>query len=75
MSSNIGINNGSLDDPKAVVGKYESCHWKVEDNESDCWDTSCGSSFIINDGTPSENDMYYCCYCGKSLVDDKGEIE
>lgn len=32
------------------------------------WETSCGNAFTINDGTPAQNDMKYCCYCG-------GEIE
>lgn len=44
------------------------CEWAQEDESSDAWDTSCGHTFLINDGTPSENDMCYCCFCGKTLI-------
>jgi len=33
----------------------------------DHWDTSCHHRFTLNDGTPSENRMKFCCYCGKPL--------
>lgn len=42
------------------------CEWKYDDYE-DCYDTKCGNSFVISEGTPSNNDMKYCCYCGKTI--------
>lgn len=41
------------------------CTWT--DDEGGCWDTSCGHRFVVNDGTPSENSMAYCCFCGKEI--------
>ena len=37
------------------------CLWN---NADGCWETTCGNAFEINDGTPAENNMTYCCYCG-----------
>jgi hypothetical protein len=44
----------------------KQCEWEDDD---DCWATSCGQLFVINDGTPSQNGMKYCCYCGGELVE------
>lgn len=41
-----------------------SCLW-VETDEM--WETQCGGAFSIIDGTPRENNMAFCCYCGKPL--------
>ena len=42
-----------------------SCTWT--ENVDGNWETSCGEIFVLEDGTPSENSMKYCCYCGASL--------
>jgi hypothetical protein len=45
---------------------YEQyCTW--EWLEQDVWATSCTNLFVLNDGTPADNKMKYCCYCGKEL--------
>ena len=33
------------------------------------WETECGNAFIIDVGTPTENEFTYCCFCGKKLVE------
>lgn len=41
------------------------CTWT-----QDCdgfWETACGEAFDFVDGTPAENGMRFCCYCGKPL--------
>jgi hypothetical protein len=43
------------------------CLWK---KGWDCWETTCGNAFEISDGTPSENNMKYCCYCGGKVEED-----
>ena len=43
------------------------CLWN---NVDGCWETTCGNAFEINDGTPSENNMPYCCYCGGKVEED-----
>ena len=41
------------------------CEWK-EDSDG-CWWTSCDNGFEFIDGSPEENKMKFCCYCGKPL--------
>lgn len=43
------------------------CQW-AQDGEGN-WDTECGELFVMNECTPSENDMRFCCYCG-CLIDE-----
>jgi hypothetical protein len=45
----------------------DTCTWAQADFETDAWETTCGGVFRLDDGTPSENKMRWCCYCGKSL--------
>jgi hypothetical protein len=51
------------------------CTWKVGAGEWDegIWETICGKAFQFEDGSPSENDMKFCCYCGKPLKEIKFE--
>ncbi len=44
------------------------CSWK---EIGDYWVTDCGHQFIIESGTPGENYMTYCCYCGKEIAEVK----
>jgi hypothetical protein len=54
---------------KAEQAEPESCAWHQDgDSESDLYATSCGHYFSLNDGTPEDNKMHWCCYCGKRIV-------
>jgi len=44
------------------------CSWVQEDDEWGYYETDCGETFVMIDGTPADNSMKYCCYCGKQLV-------
>lgn len=46
----------------------KSCIW-VKDEEGN-WDTGCDNKHILLNGTPSENHMWFCCYCGLPLVEE-----
>ena len=47
----------------------ETCTWWQDgDSDSGTYSTSCGHYFSITDGTPEDNKMSHCCYCGKKLV-------
>jgi hypothetical protein len=53
-------------------GRPNECHWYQDgDEDSDKWAASCGRHryFQLNDGTPTDNRMTHCCYCGKPLVE------
>lgn len=43
------------------------CTWTEDDDG--VWDTDCGNRFETVEGTPHENDMLFCCYCGRPLVE------
>ncbi len=53
--------------PRAV------CQWERHDNyygnQSDGWHTGCGDDYLLLEGTPADNYMNYCPYCGGELVD------
>ncbi len=50
----------------AQPGAPTCCKWKF-DNESDAWETACGNMFVLGTGTPAQNEMRYCPYCGEAL--------
>ena len=51
----------------------DTCLWT--EDEDGIFDASCGGRFEFTDGTPSDNDMLYCCYCGKILAQQLFKIE
>jgi hypothetical protein len=45
------------------------CTWHQDgDSDSGTYSTSCGHYFVLEDGTPEDNEMAHCCYCGKRLA-------
>jgi len=42
-----------------------TCVWAEDENG--IYETECGNAFELNDGTPADNGMTYCCYCGKLI--------
>ena len=54
---------------RAALAEPDTCTWQQDgDSDSGVYGTSCGSYFSINDGTPEDNKMSWCCYCGKKLA-------
>lgn len=54
------------------------CEWKQDADGN--WETGCGDLFCLNDSSPLENGMKFCCYCGLTLDevpydDDSGDEE
>ncbi len=43
------------------------CQWVRDDLGA--WGTACGNTFELWTGSPTENRMRFCCYCGKLLFD------
>lgn len=42
----------------------QPCNWWEEDG---AWTTGCARRFVLEAGTPSDNSMSYCCYCGSVI--------
>ena len=66
------------DRPEIIEADYEVvnvqtgvCKWTNEVEPlcgpSDFWATSCGNTWVLIEGTPGENKMKYCPYCGRRL--------
>lgn len=43
------------------------CAWFPDVADFGTWRTECGHVYQINEGTPEENKMAFCTYCGGSL--------
>jgi len=46
-----------------------ACTWTQDDYECGTYTADCGFVFALNDGSPSENGLKYCCNCGKPLAE------
>ena len=54
---------------RAALAQPDTCTWWQDgDSDSGTYQTSCGHYFAITDGTPEDNKMRHCCYCGKTLA-------
>jgi hypothetical protein len=52
------------------VDPAETCLWSQDYAGSDMFSTSCGNAFRLDNGVPSENEMEFCCFCGRALEED-----
>jgi hypothetical protein len=48
----------------ALRHAIQPCNWWEEDG---AWTTGCAKRFVLEAGTPEENSMTYCCYCGSVI--------
>lgn len=46
--------------------EVKMCEWR--ENSDGCWETACGNAFEVSEGTPAENGMKFCPYCGAGLI-------
>ena len=44
----------------------DACAWTADDDGN--WLTGCGGMFVLETGTPKDNEMAWCCYCGRALA-------
>lgn len=52
----------ALQEPEQMKGRWEEFDY---DNSYRC--TACGEIWTLNDGTPEENNMNYCSFCGADM--------
>ena len=50
------------------------CFWE-ETYEGEYWHTTCGNDFVLMAGTPGENGMKFCPYCGGHLYEKESNHE
>jgi len=46
-----------------MSNKY--CLW--QETDEGFWETDCGHAYVVEHGTPSEEEMKFCCFCGLKL--------
>lgn len=71
----VAANKGRTDATQSQ--DRETCSWPYDESDG-AHQTSCGNMHIIIDGTPQDNGMKYCCYCGGRITpasDDSHHIE
>ena len=56
-----------------VTDQKRYCEWKP-DYDYEYYETSCGNCFCV-EGTPEENRMKFCPYCGRQLREVKADWE
>lgn len=63
--------NESLTRPR----QFSTCVWKQSHHHADerNWSTACGQEFTFIEGGPTENEMVFCCYCGRTILQVKRE--
>ena len=81
-----GLLHTTLDDADALAAEVRrlrqrhaeelgnrKCIWAESNGDAEFWHTSCDQDFVFIEGTPGENGMKFCCYCGANLVEKKWE--
>jgi len=48
-----------------MLRKHAPCRWTHD--EYGAYDTECGNKFEVTTGTPEDNKMRFCPYCGHRL--------
>jgi hypothetical protein len=61
----------AMDALGAALEQPNECRWLQDgDEDSGTYMASCNRRyFVLDDGTPTDNRMTHCCYCGKPLVE------
>ncbi len=44
------------------------CEWHLDDDEAGAWESACGQLWCFEEGTPKENEMNFCPFCGRLLT-------
>lgn len=61
--------------PRLLWRADKACSWAQDGVGEDHWDTGCRKRFTLMDGSPSENRMRFCCYCGGDLIEQIAEAQ
>ena len=58
---------------KTTKPSAKTCTWSQDEDGN--WHTSCKEPFCIENDTPKQTGMRYCCYCGKGLEEERYKDE
>lgn len=51
----------------------KQCVWMPEEWPGEAWETSCDGLYQITTGTPEDNGMKFCPFCGGELIEKERE--
>jgi len=63
----------AADEWEKRMQRKKKCNWTQDGYGEDAWDTGCGNRFMLEEGTPSDNHMEFCCFCGHPIDELPGE--
>ena len=47
----------------------EPCNYTLEDDDANTWECNkCGVEWVLEAGTPEDNEMNYCPKCGREII-------
>lgn len=46
-----------------------TCAWTEHAVSAGFWSTDCGEAFEVHVGSPGQNGLRYCCFCGRRLAE------
>lgn len=47
-----------------------ACEWSQDENSVSLWYSDCGKRLWLGQtGSPRENEMEFCCFCGETLFE------
>jgi len=52
---------------RRMVRERGTCEWKLDEPAWNAWRTSCDQLWCFAEGTPKENKVRYCHFCGKRV--------
>ncbi|WP_252178360.1 hypothetical protein [Endozoicomonas sp. 4G] len=50
-----------------LADREATCTWT--DDPEGIWHTDCGEAFEVHAGSPGQNGLRYCCFCGRKLAE------
>lgn len=51
----------------------ETCEWSYSETES-IWESACGDAWNFEEGTPEDNHMKFCPFCGRQLTQRAADV-
>lgn len=59
-----------------MANELKACEWFYEGVAAgDYYRTTCGNYFQVFEGTPADNNMHFCCYCGGELIQAEADAD
>lgn len=61
----------ALDQAREIIlsEQKQPCNYTLEDDDANTWECNkCGVEWVLEAGTPEDNEMNYCPKCGREII-------